>query len=169
MRSRVGQFKAEESRHPPVFHVEGFPHLVLDSLVIELDGPGGAGQGLEGLLGIEDPHVWIRREVAVVGRVVFGPGDEYGILRRREDAGVGGRLSPSRLQGRHIVGSRIRRRGDLYLHDGPRVGPVAGYYGRSAARICHVRRAGVVVIARVASRERRGRVVVEYQGLARVL
>ena len=105
------------------------------------------------------------REAGAVGRVVGGLADDDRVLAALEHAGAVGLVAEGVAQLGQVEGRRRRGRGDLDLHDGARVGAVAGQDRRGAVRAL-VGRAGVVVVGRHARRERGGRVVVQDQRLA---
>ena len=87
-------------------------------------------------------------EAGAVGRVVGGLPDDDRVLARLEHAGAVGLVDEGAcLQLGQVEGRRRSGGGDRHLHDGARVGPVAGQDGGRAVR-AQVRLAGVVVVGR---------------------
>jgi len=168
---RLRHFEPQVSAHPTVFTVERLAHLVLNGLRLQgevaHDVPRHALEGDRVVLDADNAPVRPgRREGGVVRGVVGGLPDDDRVLAPREDALRRRRRLEGVLQRDQIKGRGHRGSLHLDLHDRPRVGTVAHPGPPVSARVRHVRRARVVVVARVEGRERGGGVVVNDQGLA---
>ena len=187
MDGRVLDAEPQHPAHPAENGVVHSPHLVVHRLHLERQGDRRLKlpmlvDGIERLRRLEKLHILLHgagRKRRVVGRIVGGLRNDDRVLRNLEhpafalDLGGSGIFVPLGENRFEVfkgdVGSGTPRGcRDPDLHHGPGIGAVAGQRVGRSAGVHLVAVPRVVVEGSGARRDRRRRVVVEDEGLARV-